>query len=352
MVRALEVMVALLDTEVRDGLPDDGPGDAKRQRSPDVVGPAADVALLRAVTRRRLDDCERRSRRVVFDVGANFGQSSERYLADGYHVVAVEPNPAAAEAMRSRHRRHLDAGRLAVEEKAVWLHAELLAASAEASEASRGPKNCRLHVNEEYSEWSSIYEGCGRRYDTAAKEVIVQTTTLSDLYAAHGTPHYVKIDTEGADGVCLRQLRGLHLPPCVSFELHSLAWLAEAAALGYSGFKVVGQSDRKAEHLLDAHGRPLTHAGNFGEAATGICGDGGWRSLDDTLADCRRLCLVHDADADVAEFSEAPPHFVDRDFATLRACFPIESLDDEEWYDVHCRHAAAVMLGGGHGVAD
>mmetsp|Transcript_28785 Transcript_28785/g.90707 ORF Transcript_28785/g.90707 Transcript_28785/m.90707 type:complete len:322 (+) Transcript_28785:62-1027(+) len=272
--------------------------------------------------------------RLVFDVGANFGQSAERYLRAGYRVVAVEPNPEAAEAIRRRLRSDIDAGRLVVEERAVWPRGPL------------GPGQSRgravLYVNEEDSEWSSLFASCGRRYDTEAREVGVETTTLQELYGAHGPPFYVKIDVEGSDGICLEQLQGLRPPLYLSFELNSVRWLDDVAALGYTSFKVVAQAGHKAEELLDGHGRPLTHAGAFGEEAVGEGGDGSWRSLAEAVADVRRLCFVHDEAAGMEEFAAAPPRFVERDFATLRACFPVESRDDEEWYDVHCRHSSAL----------
>ncbi|CAE8709367.1 unnamed protein product [Polarella glacialis] len=266
--------------------------------------------------------------RLVIDVGANFGQSSERYLALGYRVVAVEPNPVAAKAIRQRLSHYLKSGQLYVEEGAVW------------TSTSSGAL-VTLYVNEEDSEWSSLIRSCGERYDTEASEVEVKATTLEALVQTYGAPWYIKIDTEGADGIILRQIGNLTpKPPYMSFELNSLAWLDEAHALGYDAFKVVPQACHKADGLLDKQGRPLTHAGAFGEDVAGAAGDGGWRTRGETIADCRRLCLVHDADAEVEDFAAGPPRFVDRDFATLRACFQIESKSDEEWYDIHCRHSS------------
>lgn len=197
-----------------------------------------------------------------------------------------------------------------------------------------------LYVNKEDSEWSSCLRNVGRRYDTEAEAVNVETLTLADLFVQHGTPWYLKLDTEGADGMVLQQLSALDSKPAyLSFELNSLGYISQAFKLGYQEFKVVPQSRHKAEHLQDEHGRPLTHAGNFGEDAVGVAGEG-WQDEGATLDLCRSLCLVHDAEADAPAFANGPPRYVDRDFATLRACFPIESLNDEEWYDIHCRHSS------------
>eukprot|EP00931_Biecheleriopsis_adriatica_P109084 TRINITY_DN83340_c0_g1_i1.p1 TRINITY_DN83340_c0_g1~~TRINITY_DN83340_c0_g1_i1.p1 ORF type:complete len:322 (+),score=63.38 TRINITY_DN83340_c0_g1_i1:54-968(+) len=274
--------------------------------------------------RRRCDN-----QKLVMDVGANFGQSSERYLAAGHRVVAVEPNPRAAEAIRQRLGEQLTSGELKLEEKAVWL---------------RTPSaRVTLYVNEEDSEWSSVLQSCGERYDTQAREVEVETTSLEELFRSHGTPWYLKLDTEGADGIILQQLAGLTKPAYLSFELNSLSYLDEACGLGYHSFKVVAQGGHKAEHLRDEQGRPLTHAGDFGEAAIDVTrGVDGWKTRGEVLDDCRRLCLVHNAELDVQRFAAGPPRYVDRDFATLRACFPVESKNDEEWYDIHCRHCSVL----------
>eukprot|EP00933_Yihiella_yeosuensis_P011077 TRINITY_DN11807_c0_g1_i1.p1 TRINITY_DN11807_c0_g1~~TRINITY_DN11807_c0_g1_i1.p1 ORF type:complete len:258 (-),score=56.08 TRINITY_DN11807_c0_g1_i1:239-970(-) len=197
--------------------------------------------------------------RLILDIGANFGQSSELYLAAGHRVVAIEPNPVAAEAIRHRLSKYIDSGQLILEEKAVWL------STGQTSGESKADK-VTLYVNEEDSEWSSVIQSCGERYDTEAEAVEVEMTTLEALFKKFGTPWYLKTDTEGADGVILRQLRDFSTkPPYLSFELNSLTYLDEAEALGYDAFKVVPQSAHKAEGLLDKHGRPLTHAGDFGE---------------------------------------------------------------------------------------
>ncbi|CAK9099676.1 unnamed protein product [Durusdinium trenchii] len=211
---------------------------------------------------------------------------------------------------------------------------------------------------------TGCFHSVGSRYDTEADELDVESTSLAALFKKYGTPWYLKLDTEGADGIILQQISAgacaawenppsfftqlsklSSKPPFLSFELNSLTYLEQAAAQGYEEFKVVPQSHHKAKHLLDEHGRPLTHAGEFGEDAVGLSGKS-WISQGDATSLCRRLCLVHDEHADVQSFATGPPRYVDRDFATLRACFPVESKNDEEWYDIHCRHRTALQESG------
>eukprot|EP00435_Cladocopium_sp_Y103_P036518 s1053_g9.t1 len=275
-------------------------------------------------SKRRRISTKSRTEGIVMDIGANFGQSSERYLDAGFQVVAVEPNPAAAKAIRERLGTFISSGELVLEETAIWSNS-----------------SAKLYINKEDSEWSSCFQTVGSRYDTEAEVVDVKSTDLAALFEKHGTPWYLKLDTEGADGLILDQLATLWpKPPFLSFELNSLVYLKQAAEQGYLDFKVVPQGHHKAKHLLDEHGRPLTHAGDFGEDAIGVSGKS-WISQGEAMELCRRLCFVHDEYADVQGFAAGPPRYVDRDFATLRACFPVESKNDEEWYDIHCRHQTA-----------
>jgi hypothetical protein len=57
----------------------------------------------------------------------------------------------------------------------------------------------------------------------------------------HGQPHYLKIDIENADIVCLRALRNLTVPCHVSAELTEEALVRELVGLGYRRFKLVEQ---------------------------------------------------------------------------------------------------------------
>lgn len=116
--------------------------------------------------------------------------------------------------------------------------------------------------------------------------VDVKSTDLGALFGKHGTPWYLKLDTEGADGLILDQLATLWpKPPFLSFELNSLVYLKQAAEQGYQDFKVVPQGHHKAKHLLDEHGRPLTHAGDFGEDAIGVSGKS-WISQGEAVELC------------------------------------------------------------------
>ncbi|KAK3268058.1 hypothetical protein CYMTET_13352 [Cymbomonas tetramitiformis] len=245
------------------------------------------------------------------------GQSSERFLREGNHVVAVEPNPEAARAIRARLASYIVSGHLHVEEKALW-HA--------------GDRTVELYVNHEDSEWSSVFEACGRRYHTDSHCVSTPTCTMKDLYNAYGTPNYIKVDVEGAEDVCLSQLHDLEKPTYVSFECNSLKSIHTVQGIGYGQFKLVPQSKFRE----DIPGCRLWSSGPRSEKAVDHRGNRAWISKAALLEEIHERCFVHKQDG-MEDYLRSSRPYVEHDFAVLQSIFPVESRDEEEWYDVHAK---------------
>jgi hypothetical protein len=119
--------------------------------------------------------------------------------------------------------------------------------------------------------------------------VSVEVRRLSDVVAFFGAPEYKKIDVEGFDSVCLRDLdlRGIR-PNYLSAEAHTLETFCHLVAMGYREFKMVSGgrvATDFAQHpitLLDGGSVQFQFkfhsAGPFGED---IPGD--WTGPDDIL---------------------------------------------------------------------
>ncbi|EKX39114.1 hypothetical protein GUITHDRAFT_61898, partial [Guillardia theta CCMP2712] len=163
---------------------------------------------------------------LMFDIGAHIGQSASYFLGHGFKVVAVEANPEACKRIRESFCAFLDSGQLVLEEKAVW--------------REHGRK-IDFYVNEEDSEWSSVFQAVGGRFDTECRVFSVETCTMFSLYETYGCPQYIKVDIEGGDEMCLQQLKDLRPPEILSFECNSLSWVGMAQELGYDAFKLVPQ---------------------------------------------------------------------------------------------------------------
>ena len=132
---------------------------------------------------------------LVFDIGAHTGDRVSSFRRLGARVVAVEPQPLLASALR-----HIHGGDPLVEivARAAGAKADTLA----------------LHINTENPTVSTTSEAFLRSASGAAgwegqnwdDQIGVDVVTLDALIARYGMPSFVKIDTEGSEDAVLRGL--------------------------------------------------------------------------------------------------------------------------------------------------
>lgn len=209
---------------------------------------------------------------LIFDIGMHVGEDTDFYLKKGFHVVAVEANPALAEAGAQRFADAIASGRLTIENVCI------------------GERSGRaeFYINNRHSEWSSTKETLGSRmYGSTRIEVeMVRFANLAEKYA---TPYYLKIDIEGADVLPILDLRSCRFKPAyVSYEAAGIEGLAHLFAMGYDSFKLVMQrgltelpQPRPAREGAEIeHVFPSGSSGPFGEETPGQ-----WSRLEDCLTD-------------------------------------------------------------------
>ena len=165
------------------------------------------------------------NRHLIFDVGLFDGADTDFYLAKGFSVVAIEARPDLVEAAQSRFSEALQSGRLAIVNRALW---------------SEPDRKIPFYVRKD---WSSVYRSAAERDGQATEGVIeVMTTTLGELFARFGVPHYLKIDIEGADAIALEQLAGeAEKPSFVSIEDPCGHLVPQLGACGYDRFQFSNQ---------------------------------------------------------------------------------------------------------------
>ncbi len=173
---------------------------------------------------------------LAFDIGAHVGDRIASFRRLGARVVALEPQPALARALRLMFVRD---DKVTIEQTAIAREAgsvELMinVDNPTVSTASRD----FIHAAEDAAGW---------REQRWTRSINVATTTLDALIARYGTPAFVKIDVEGFEA---EALAGLSRPvAALSFEFTTIqrdvaqAAIARCEVLGYARFNAaLGES--------------------------------------------------------------------------------------------------------------
>ncbi len=202
---------------------------------------------------------------LAFDIGAHVGDRIASFLRLGARVVALEPQPGPARAIRLIHGRDCNVTLI-----------EAAAGDAEGTIALR-INSANPTVSTASDAFVAAAEGAGGWEGQVWDAVVaVPCLTLDGLIRDHGRPAFVKIDVEGFED---RVLRGLSEPvPALSFEFTTIAravalsCLERLAALGPYRFDMaLGETQVltfgrwvSAEEMA-AHLGALPHEANSGD---------------------------------------------------------------------------------------
>lgn len=119
---------------------------------------------------------------------------------------------------------------------------------------SSEPGNATFWMSDK-PEWCSFDRQIASRDGTAHRPVTVRAVLFGQILEKYGVPHYLKVDIEGNDRLCVETLRGTTIPQYISVETEcvgdsavlseeeSLSMLELLRKIGYHRFKLVDQTN-------------------------------------------------------------------------------------------------------------
>ena len=269
---------------------------------------------------------------LIYDIGMHRGEDTDYYLKKGYRVAGFEANPELVDGCRDRFAEALGEGRLTIVEGAI---------------IEGDQPSVTFYRHPVLSVWGSVDEEWAARnaHLGEAEAVDVPTVDLGASLRELGVPHYMKIDIEGADRLCLEALRASRdRPAFLSIESDKTDYRALEAEvdlleeLGYDRFAAVEQSSVPGSEIVteDLHGAPVRH--RFHPDSSGPFGDdlaAPWVDRRTLLEQYRHIFRLYRLFGDHSLFERFGPAFWLRGQLSRIIRRPLPG-----WYDTHAARSA------------
>ena len=168
--------------------------------------------------------------RLIYDIGMYDGSDTKYYLSKGYKVVAIEANPNLIEDAKQMFAKEIDSKQLSLVHVAI--------------DREEGQITLDLCADDLGSS-TIVRSHLGKRQISGS--VTVPAMPIGMVMEMYGKPWAMKIDIEGADGICVKSLTKNDRPEYLSFEvgdaLRDLDELMDhVQSIGYTKFKLIQQT--------------------------------------------------------------------------------------------------------------
>jgi FkbM family methyltransferase len=140
-------------------------------------------------------------------------------------VIAVEADPALTSECSARFAAQIECGKLTILNVAI------------AEEAG----TATFWINEKRSALNSFNRNLTARDGEPHHSIAIPCRRLDQIIAEYGIPYYLKIDIEGNDLICCKQLSSRTKPEYISVEMTHEDLLSRLRDLGYDRFKLINQ---------------------------------------------------------------------------------------------------------------
>lgn len=284
---------------------------------------------------------------LIFDVGMHQAEDTEFYLQKGFRVVAVEADPDLASQSRIRLAEFITSGQLVIVEGAII--------DMDVAE-NKSRKKIYFYKNDNMSVLGTVNLNWAERNkelgSSSTGVIEVNVIDFADVIQKYGMPHYMKIDIEGCDMICVNALRKFSTRPdyiSIESDKTSLMNIEQEIntfmELGYDKFMAVEQSDIPMIQTPPnpaSEGKYVSHS--FEVGSSGLFGselDGVWRSHGEILSQYRIIQLGYYllGDHGIMDKWKFPGAWIFRSvMRRLLRLFTRATVPG--WYDTHARHSS------------
>lgn len=271
---------------------------------------------------------------LIYDVGMHKGEDTDFYLKKGFEVIGFEADPNLFEHCSKRFESEISEGKLLI------VHGAIVEQSFTESNKQSSVKFFKNKGNTVFGTVVEEWADRNQKFGAESEIVEVPAVDFSVCLEKHGMPHYLKIDIEGMDTVCLRALLNFeHTPNHISIESEKVSFqklldeISLFEKLGYTKFKAIQQRgiSNQKEPSIAKEGAFLNY--QFQEGSSGLFGEelpNKWLNKNQLIRKYRFIFRLYKYFGDSGKLKD---HLAGK--IIYKLCHMVLNRPIPGWYDTH-----------------